>query len=394
MSGARNGTDKSGRTEGALRILIDGWPLVHQPGGPAAAHILDLVGSLPAWVEVMLALPAYGPEGLSTDLLACLPALRGFVSSDAIVLFAAAAGTPAGRLRWEQHALARLAADSGAHLLHCAGEDAPLLAPVPVLISPVPGHARAVQFTGHLRAALGAGGLSRAYGVLWPGDLPDRSFSAPLVRTGPFVHPAYFQAQVRLAGMPEQYILAPGPLEARQVDLLAAAWRWASAGLGADWTLVACGLPAESLDLLRSLCEDYGASADVEEARFSCPRVRAALYQHASAVLYAGSPLPWGDPSLYALACGRPLAAQETEQSGARAGPAAFLTPAGDARALGAAVISLLVEEPLGEQFSRAGAERAAAWGQAAHGLPLEQVYAAIRAITGRGKNPTPTFRG
>jgi glycosyltransferase involved in cell wall biosynthesis len=62
-------------------------------------------------------------------------------------------------------------------------------------------------------------------------------------------------------------------------------------------------------------------------------------------------------------------------------GAAAYLIPRGDPRALGAAIISVIVEEQLAKQLSDAAARRAAAWDRAAFGIQLVSLYEEILAF-------------
>ncbi len=64
----------------------------------------------------------------------------------------------------------------------------------------------------------------------------------------------------------------------------------------------------------------------------------------------------------WAVACGLPVAAAVTPEAESILGEAAYVTPSGDARALGAACLSLLVEEDLAESLRLSGARRAVAY--------------------------------
>jgi glycosyltransferase involved in cell wall biosynthesis len=64
----------------------------------------------------------------------------------------------------------------------------------------------------------------------------------------------------------------------------------------------------------------------------------------------------------HALASGTPVAALETTLSSAMVGPAAYLVPGEDDRAMGAALITLLVEDEVREQLLKAAAGRVQNW--------------------------------
>jgi glycosyltransferase involved in cell wall biosynthesis len=79
-----------------------------------------------------------------------------------------------------------------------------------------------------------------------------------------------------------------------------------------------------------------------------------------------------------ALASGTPVIAIEDERSSALAGPAAYLVKGEDSRLLGAALITVLVEEELAGRLAQAGRQRAATWSQQAFAEGLAKAYATI----------------
>jgi glycosyltransferase involved in cell wall biosynthesis len=84
---------------------------------------------------------------------------------------------------------------------------------------------------------------------------------------------------------------------------------------------------------------------------------------------------PWGAPERHALACGKPVVASENLFSDALFGPAAYLAPAGDARALGAALITVVVEDSVAENLSQAARQRAESWLDQGFGQKLYEAY-------------------
>ncbi len=78
-----------------------------------------------------------------------------------------------------------------------------------------------------------------------------------------------------------------------------------------------------------------------------------ALYRRASALFHPAPVTPWGGPVRHALASGAPVVALETGLSSAMVGPAAYLVPGEDDRAMGAALITVIVEDEVREQLSR-----------------------------------------
>jgi glycosyltransferase involved in cell wall biosynthesis len=64
-------------------------------------------------------------------------------------------------------------------------------------------------------------------------------------------------------------------------------------------------------------------------------------------------------------------------------GPAAYLVPQGDARLLGAALITVLVEEEVAQKLIQEGRQRVAAWSLPAFAAGLAQAY---QDIINKGK--------
>ncbi len=87
------------------------------------------------------------------------------------------------------------------------------------------------------------------------------------------------------------------------------------------------------------------------------------LYRQSTAIVRLGGTQPWGDPAILALAAGRPLVALEEPYTIARVGPAAFLTPPGDPRLLGAALVTVVTDEAVAEALSSAARQQVLKWG-------------------------------
>jgi glycosyltransferase involved in cell wall biosynthesis len=395
MSGERSGTGNPARR---FIVLYDGWPLAFAPGGPAALHLLEILEALPKGVEPWVALPfdaqdvqarlrnsglepfIHDQDGLEQG---AFPSNEGAGTVTVLAPSQQCSITAWGHLRWEQVELPHLARLSGARWLHTTTTGAPLVAPTPLVVSPtgqaqLGGGGEGVRIARRVGDALGQGGLSRARALLLPNDLPleqTRRGDIPAAQITPRVHSKFSTAQPLAGGLPEDYVLVTGPLNERALDLLAAAWSWAIAGLGEDWTLVLCGDAPGREEELRQLCKPFGAEAGVRAVQPSAPSEMASLYQNAGAVIGLGEFHPWADPLLYALASGVPLIAEATAFTSARVGPAGFLTPPGDARALGAALSSVIIEQSLSESLRLAARERSAAWHGPGFTEGLARVY-------------------
>lgn len=353
--GRKSGTANAGAD--TVRVLLDGWPLIWDQNSPASIHIWELLkAGEQAGVEIRLALPAFSDP---------LP-------SGSIVRHVKLSGW--GHLIWEQKILPELARQTGAHLLHSLTGSLPLSCPVPCVFSPAGALAnRGAGLIGDIQGSLGRGGYSRASALLWPSDLPDPDSPIPVVRLPAHAHPVFSTTEFRLHHeLPDEYIFCPGPLDEAAQEKLAAAWSWVSSGVGEDWALVIDGISRQTADRIR---EQSKSTARVMGIQNVAVGTRTGLMQKAAVVLLVGKPVSWGDPLLQALACGRPVAAEESEWNALRAGPAAYLTPPGDARLLGAAALTLVVEESVAEGLAEAAKVRTQTMRSESFSDRLLQVY-------------------
>lgn len=346
-------------------VLFDGWPLVYSPNHPAALHLLTV---LEAYAQAS-GTPGAAWVALPGDSFHRLP-------PGANRLLAPTPHTPAGRLAWEQRTLPRLARQSGAARLHQIGGGLALLDGPPALYSPAdfpppPGPPPRRSFTARLDEALRQGGLARANRILWPDDLPGPAGVAPtrILRLPPGVHPAFTAlpqpgALDRLA-LPDAYGLYHGPADPASLHSLLDAWSWAAEAVGEAYPLLLVGFDApEQANLAPLVAEQPWAAALHPLPPLSLAEL-AALYQGCSALFQPVESPVWGDPLRLALATGKPVVGLETARTVSLIGPAGYLISPGGAaagRLLGAALISVLLDDALAANLSTASLERAAAW--------------------------------
>ena len=338
-------------------VLYDGWPLVRQPLGPAAVHLSALLAVHPVGVDALLALPEEPPDWLSTQVVSHVLPL---------------ADSPASRLRWEQRLLPALGEEVGADCIHMTSMGAPFFSRLPVLVSPT-GYGTQEEPSGlraRLLQSIGIGGAARASAWLWPSDLPAPQ-PAPVnqVSLSPLVHPVFFQAaggripaELQASGLPETYILYHGPGSFSAMRFVLEAWSWAALPLGGGLPLLLLGLT----DAVRQQLKDFLAGSDLEKtviALGDCsPGHLPWIYQHCEAYFHPASVSPWGDAVRQALACGKPVVAAASPGMDALVGSAAYLAPGDDRRALGAALLSVIVETSLGEELANKARQRAEEW--------------------------------
>lgn len=383
-----------------LRVLYDGWPLLRQPAGPAALHLRTLLALAPDGVEAIVALPGEPPPGLGKIAFHVLPTPEA----------------PRHRLAWEQRHLPRLARTLGAHLLHTTSPRPPLFGRPLSVVSPAEfvepenstafeseSIARGLPLAERLRAAMGRGGLARARAIFWPADLPRPNLPAPLIPLPPAVHPDFAPAPaaappshlelqpppaqggaavVRASAgeppawpLPESYVLYHGPPDEPCLLRLLEAWSWAAGPIGASCPLLVLGVDEAARPALAGLLGRFDLGDSVQAVPELSPEAIPRLYQGCTALFHPAPLVPWGNALRHALACGKPVVAAESELAGALVGPAAYLAPAGEPRALGAALITVVVEEEVANRLSQAARQRAAAWDAAGFGQALLSAY-------------------
>lgn len=369
-----------------LSILYDGWALAHQPNHPAAIHLLTLLHYHPPKIPAHIALPGKSLHAIPESIeLHSVPTPN----------------QPRQRLTWEQRRLPKLAHQTGAAAIHLTSPYPALFGQTPTLISPCEYWSdRSLNalptesgLSAHLRTALGQGGLSRARAILWPDDLPEPDLPAPKVALSPVVYPAFLQKDLesqvyqrdllQSLDISDTYIVYHGPGDREVLEQLLAAWSWAAEPIGENTPLVILGLDPEE----QNRCDQMAKERGFETSLRLLPQLPiedlAALYRGCSAVFHPAHYAAWSGSIRAALACGKPLVAMETPAMSAMVGKAAYLVPAGQqdsSRAFGAAIITVIVEESVGDGLAQAAKLLTQNWNGAAFAMQLTQLYQQILA--------------
>lgn len=374
-----------------MRVLYDGWDLAYQPNSPAALHLLTLLDCAPPAVQAVVGLPASAfhplPEDVETRIL---------VMPD----------SPAGRLSWEQRRFPGLANGTGADLVHSFGGTA-LFGRKTAVLSPAevswdeqagPRGEPKPGLAARLRESLGQGGQARLRALFWPADLAEVGTlpwkGAPRLLLPPVVHPAFVQPEQPEPGrpeagtltslsLPETFVLYHGSGNPAVLRRLLAAWSWASGPVGEYYPLLAAGLNEAE----RLVFDKIAAEFELERSVRSLPALSihslAALYRASNVVFHPAETSPWGGSLRIALACAKPVVGLETRMTDALLGPAGYLvrergTPAEVNRALGAALITVIVEESLATSLVQQARERASVYKKVGFSRELGAAYHAL----------------
>jgi glycosyltransferase involved in cell wall biosynthesis len=347
-----------------MRVVLNGWFLVHHPHTGTGQYLRALLEQLPQVAprhEVVVvapvgdATPVPLPEGCRLHPVAC-------------------SGADLDKLVFEQVLFPRACRAVQADVAHVPHWAPPLFSGrtplvvtihdlIPRLLPEYRGHLLAQAYT-----ALASAATSRAALVLADSDASRRDIVQSLglppgrVRTiylaagaryTPEADPAADEAVCRKYGLPERYVLYLGGFDARKnVPLLLEAW--AHARLGQHSCLALGGqLPRPDRRLfadLPRLVLALGVANTVHYTGAVAEADKPALYRRAAVFVYPSRYEGFGLPPLEAMACGTPVVATTGASLPEVVGDAGALVPPGDAEALGAALLALLTDPAAARQ--------------------------------------------
>jgi hypothetical protein len=240
--------------------------------------------------------------------------------------------------------------------------------------------------TDRLRQSLARVALDRGAEILWPEDLPyppDQREPVDLHKIPPTVHPAFLTQQTRPVitkynDLPEAYFLYHGPCNPGAIQTLLRTWSWVAVPIGKDCPLVLVGLDQLRRQRVYSQLSDYALEETLQVLPALSPQELAGLYQGCRGLFHHAPESLWEGPVRQALASGRPVVAAKTDLAEALVGPAAYLIDERDTRAMGAALITIVVEESITESLSQAAQARSIRWNQALFREKLALIYQTV----------------
>lgn len=343
-----------------LHIAFDGWALDDNPEDP-------LVLRLFYWLQGFCEIAPHHRYTVFSPMGADLSPPSGVVL--------APIETPPGglaRARWEQRLLPRAADHAGVDLLCFGQRTSPIFSPVPTtfvqdLTPPTPPRGLSLR----LGAALGFAGAQMATNALRAADHPAPAKPGSGLHVyPPFVDPAFGptphghdQEIYRRFGLTHGYVLSHSP-DPSALRALLAAWSWAAPSVGELSPLLILGLHPSVRQLAHKIAAEYDLQETVRLISGVGLDGLPAIYRGAQVLLHPGVSQT-GMELRWAMASGTPVAAYESPSVDQLMGPAVYLVPAGDARALGAACLALLLDANVSKKLREAGQERAAIYQQA-----------------------------
>jgi glycosyltransferase involved in cell wall biosynthesis len=165
--------------------------------------------------------------------------------------------------------------------------------------------------------------------------------------------------------LPEAYVLYLGGFHPRKnVRQLLAAWTWASDSIGEQYPLVIAGALPKKGDRFYDDFEEYTKRLKIEDTVRFIGAVdeedKAAIYRGAACFVYPSRYEGFGLPPLEAMACGTPVVTTAFSSIPEVVGEAAYLVEDPDnARALGAAILSVIVNDDLSQRLINDGLAQA-----------------------------------
>jgi glycosyltransferase involved in cell wall biosynthesis len=163
--------------------------------------------------------------------------------------------------------------------------------------------------------------------------------------------------------LPETYVLYLGGFQPhKNVRNLLAAWTWCDGALGEGYPLVIAGKLPEPGDRFYEDLPGYAKQLNLDYVRFVGPIAeedKPAVYRGAACFVFPSRYEGFGLPLLEALACGVPVVTTAAASIPEVVGEAAYLVPdPDDTRALGAAIIAVVVNSDVVDRLTSAAREQ------------------------------------
>jgi glycosyltransferase involved in cell wall biosynthesis len=175
--------------------------------------------------------------------------------------------------------------------------------------------------------------------------------------------------------LPDTYVLLPEAMQGMDLNRLVDVWSWVHGSVGEYYPLLLAGLSDSQRKGVEAWFSKNEMKDWVQVLPPLSPIALPTLYERSTVVFHMGSFSAWGNSARNALAAAKPFVATLSAEMDAIVGPAAFLTPVGEERSLGAALVSVIVEESLSEQLSEAARQRSSGWDAGKFSAALRQAY-------------------
>ncbi len=355
-----------------MHVAFNGWfwNQPHTGSGQYVRHLVTALRTLDPALRLTLVLPSHVkyPDGVPDGV--------------EVVHGAAGKGGNWGKLRFEQRSYPLALQNVRADIAHVPYWASPLstkparlvtsiLDLIPLVLPAYRGGLLAAFYTSLMTASADGSAhiitLSEASKVDIADHLeidPSRISVTPLAADDRY-HPKIGREQdsdIRQKyNLPDDFVLYLGSYDMRKnVNNLLLAWTYAGPSLGEAVPLVLAGRrPAKWESPLFPDLDDYIRQLEIERYVIWLGQVeedeKPALYRMASAFVFPSKYEGFGLPVLEAMACGTPVIAGTRSSISEVAGDAAYLVDPDDARAMGAAILAVMVQPDLRDHLVNAG---------------------------------------
>ncbi|MBA3873400.1 MAG: glycosyltransferase family 4 protein, partial [Anaerolineae bacterium] len=289
-----------------------------------------------------------------------------------------------GKVLFEQWSYPQAVKRSGADIAHVPYWGPPLSSParlvtsildvIPVALPEYSSGFRARLYTALVRAAshgaahtITISNAAKADIVKYL-ELPEDTITTTYLATDEAYHPrmgAERDAAVRAKyDLPDQFVLYMGGFDLRkQVNELLLAYTYVGQAEGDNIPLVIAGREPQwgspMFPDLRKYAEELKITDYIRWIGYVDEADKPSLYRLADVFVYPSMYEGFGLPVLEAMASGTPVVANDVSSIPEVAGDAAFLVGEGNARAMGGAIIAILLQQPFRESLINQGLARA-----------------------------------
>jgi glycosyltransferase involved in cell wall biosynthesis len=356
-----------------MHIAFNGWfwDRPNTGSGQYIRYLLPNIRRVAPDLQMTMVMPPHNPA--PTDLPANINVIPTRGSSGNL-----------GKVLFEQRGYPQAVKQSGADIAHVPYWGPPLSSParlvtsildvIPVALPEYSSGFRARLYTSLVTAASRGNAHTITISNAAKGDivkylnLPEDSITTTYLASDEAYHPrmgAQRDAEVRAKyDLPDEFVLYMGGFDVRkQVNQLLLAYTFVGQAEGDNIPLVIAGREPQwgspMFPDLRKYAEELKIADYVRWIGYVDEVDKPSLYRLADVFVYPSMYEGFGLPVLEAMASGTPVVANNVSSIPEVAGDAAFLVEEGNARAMGGAIIALLLQQPFRESLINQGLARA-----------------------------------
>jgi len=355
-----------------MHLALNGW-FYDQPHTGSGQYLRWLLHYMPDDIETILVVP----QSHQQSAISRQPSAKFRIVNYQLPI----TNHNLSKVYFEQIGFPRACADLKVQLAHIPYWAPPLNSPVPFVVTihdimplllPEYNDSIKLRLYNALVSAASAGAShiiadseSSRQDILKHLRLPQEKVTSILLAASPDYFPR-LGALVDIAArqkynLPDSYVLYLGGFHPRKnVRQLFAAWTWASDSIGEQYPLVIAGALPKKSDRFYDDFESYARELNVADTVRFIGAVdeddKAAIYRGAACFVFPSRYEGFGLPPLEAMACGTPVVTTAFSSIPEVVGDAAYLVEdPQNTRALGAAILSVVVNDDLSQRLINDG---------------------------------------